>query len=98
MILGNNHDTDKGRPVTALATRVRRYPANFPGWGAPDAATTLLAIPEGLAGVITSVESHGSAPYTRYTVRFADGTRAAGLCIDADFAFADGNPGQTTGA
>lgn len=96
-ILGNIHDSDAGRPVRALATRHRRLAVDFPGWGDPGYASYLLPIPEGLPGAITGVESHGANPWTRYTVRFADGTTASGLVIGTDIAFADGNPRQSTG-
>jgi hypothetical protein len=80
--MGNVHDGDKGRRVTALVTKVRRRAVDFPGWGAADYAEFLLPIPEGLAGVITRVESHGSNPWTRYSVRFDDGTTASGLIVE----------------
>jgi hypothetical protein len=53
-----------------------RLLASFPGWGAADYADHLAPIARGSWAVITSVQSHGSAPYTRYSVRFADGSRA----------------------
>jgi hypothetical protein len=92
----NVHAADQGRPVTVLAgCRHRRFAADFPGWGAPDHADYLIDMPAGLAGVVTAVESHGARPWTRYSVRFEDGTRASGLYLGTDFAFADGNPHQT---
>jgi hypothetical protein len=83
----NIHDGDKGRPVTALATKHRRLAVDFPGWGAVNYGEFLLPIPEGLAGVVTYVESHGSNPWTRYCVRFEDGTTASGLVAGQDFRF-----------
>ena len=73
------HDRDQGRRVRALVTKHRRRAVDFPGWGAADYAGYLLPIPEGLAGTVTYVESHGSDPYTRYSVVFDDGTGASGL-------------------
>lgn len=56
-----------------------RLAVDFPGWGADNYADFLIPLEDGLRGEITSVESHGAFPYTRYTVRFEDGTRASGL-------------------
>jgi hypothetical protein len=78
---GNVNANLKGRAVVALETGHRRYPVDFPGWGAPDAADYLLSIPAGLKGVITGVESHNSNPWTKYGVRFEDGTTAHGLIM-----------------
>jgi hypothetical protein len=85
--MANIHDTDRGRPVRALTTRRNRRPLDFPGWGQPGDTESLLPIPAGLAGTVTSVESHGAAPHTRYAVRFTDGSRAAGLVAGQDFEF-----------
>lgn len=41
-----------------------------------------------LQGTVRSVESHGSAPYTRYSVVFADGTATSGLAEGTDIEFA----------
>lgn len=71
----------------SIGTRVRittdpevhlpnRLTADFPGWGADDYADHLVPIERGSFAVITSDASHGSAPYTRYCLRFADGSRA----------------------
>jgi hypothetical protein len=83
----NVHDGDLHRPVTALVTKVRRRAAGFPGWGAVNYAEFLLPISEGLRGAVTSVESHGSAPFTRYGVRFEDGSAASGLELGRDIRF-----------
>lgn len=85
--MSNVHDGDKGRPVSALGARHRRRSADFPGWGDPDYARYLLPIPAGLKGVVTRVESHGSNPWTRYSVTFADNSAASGLCAGVDFRF-----------
>jgi hypothetical protein len=82
--MANIHEHHRGLGVRALATSHRRFPADFPGWGRPGAAESLLPIPQGLPGVIADVESHGSNPWTRYSVRFADGTRACGLVLGDD--------------
>lgn len=69
-----------GAPViTRRGVQSRRFAVDFPGWDAPNAADFLLPIEAGLSGVVIDVESHGSAPYTRYAVKFTDGTHAAGL-------------------
>jgi hypothetical protein len=86
--MGNIHDSDKGRPVVALGSQRLRRAADFPGWDAPDYASYLLPIPAGLEGTVTCVESHGSNPWTRYSVTFTDGTAASGLCIGTDIKFA----------
>jgi hypothetical protein len=82
------HEGHKGLRVRALATGHRCWGPDFPGWGDPDAAARLRPIEAGQLGVITSVESHGAAPYTRYTVAFENGTRASGLCLGDDIEFA----------
>lgn len=90
MILGNVNDHLAGERVVMLDTRTRAIPANFPGWGHPQAASFLQAIPEGATGTVRAVESHGAAPHTRYTVRYDDGSRAAGLAWGVDFLFVSG--------
>ena len=94
--MSNIHEADRGRPVRALATRTRCFGPDFPGWNHPEAASFLRPITEGTPGTITDVESHGSAPYTRYAVSFDDGTGGGGLCIGEDIEFADGDPRQRT--
>jgi len=84
----NIHDADRGRAVRALTTEVRCFGPDFPGWGDPDAASFLRPVTEGAQGTITDVESHGSAPWTRYAVRFADGTHVSGLRLGDDIQFA----------
>lgn len=75
MITGNVHDHLKGRRVRALVTQHRAWELG----GDPHAGT--VPIPEGTGGVITNVESHGSNPWTRYSVRFDNGTHASGLIM-----------------
>lgn len=70
----------------ALDTWHRRLAGDFLGWDDPNHADYLLPIPPGERGVVTSVESHGSPPYPRYTVR-SDATRASGLTLGTDFTF-----------
>ena len=89
MIAGNIHGNRKGMKVRGLDTRHRRRAVDFPGWGADNYADFLLPIPQGLTGTVTSVESHGSNPWTRYSVRFDDGTAASGLAEGTDIEFAD---------
>lgn len=57
---------------------------DFPGWGHPNAYDHLHRPTFGVEGEIVAVESHGSNPWTRYSVRFADGTRASGLGLGTD--------------
>lgn len=84
----NIHENHRGRKVRTLASsRHRRYGTDFPGWDAPDAADHLLEAEPGLTGTITSVESHGSNPWTRYSVRFDDGSHTAGLVLGTDIEF-----------
>ncbi len=42
----------------------------------------------GLRGRIRSVESHGSAPFTRFSVVFDDGTSTSGLDLGTDIELA----------
>lgn len=72
------------RLVVARETSTRRLAVNFPGWDSPDYERFLLEIPTGLTGRITNVEHHGSNPWTRYGVRFSDGTTAHGLILGKD--------------
>ena len=62
----------------ALQTSTRAHAADFPGRG-DNAADFLVPIVPGTTGVITGLQSHGSAPYTRFNVQFDNGTRAYGL-------------------
>lgn len=80
----------KGATVRLTGTgRNRRLAPDFPGWGAPDYADYFIDTPDaGLTGTVTSVESHGMNPWTRYSVRFSDGTSASGLVEGKDIEFA----------
>lgn len=68
-------------------TRVKMTTANagraltefFPGWGAPGYMDHLVDIQPGWTGTITDIESHGANPWTRYGIRFDNGTRAFGV-------------------
>lgn len=84
----NINDHHKGRTIMTLATRHRRLSADFPGWDAPDRERHLLDTPHGLRGQVVSVESHGSNPWTRYTIKFEDGSRGTGFCHGVDFVWA----------
>ena len=85
----NVNDNKKGARVVSLpASKVRRYGSDFPGWGHPDAASFLLEPIAGLGGVVTAVESHGSNPWTRYAVRWSDGSTSNGLIDGHDVRFA----------
>jgi len=50
--------------------------ADFPGWEADNYPDFLLRIEAGERAVVTGSSSHGSFPYTRYHVRFDDGSHA----------------------
>lgn len=56
-----------------------RLLSSFPGWDAADYADHLVPVEPGSFAVIISEQSHGSAPYTRYSLRFADGSVAHDL-------------------
>jgi hypothetical protein len=84
MILGNVHDDHKGRKVVLIRTR-RVLAVDFPGYHAKNYADFIVDREPGLTGTVTHVESHGANPWTRYTVRFDDGTRASGLVPGHDF-------------
>jgi hypothetical protein len=85
----NIYEHRTGQRVITLACKHRRLAVNFPGWGAPDYADYLLPIPAGLTGTVTAVESHGSNPWTRYTVKLDDGTRIIGAIEGAEITPAD---------
>jgi hypothetical protein len=82
----NVHAADLGRPVAAFGTdlRLRLIPEG----------AYFLPIPEGLLGRVEAVESHGNNPWTRYSIRFDDGSFASGLVFAEHFCFADGSPNQ----
>lgn len=77
-----------GRRIVALGSPITRHAVDFPGWGHPNAFDYLLPTPAGLAGTISNVESHGMNPWTRYSVRYDDGTRAYGLVLGRDIQLA----------
>ena len=68
----------KGSTVTAVQP-VRAFDADFPGWGAPDWADHIYTVEPGTMGAITGVESHGAAPYTRYSIEWVDGSHSYGV-------------------
>lgn len=61
--------------------------ADFPGWGDPDHENHLapLADVAGMTATVTSVNSHGNAPHTRYTLRLANGGRIIDAVPGNDF-------------
>ena len=73
------------RIKTTANVQMLRLVVDFPGWGAPNYADHLLPIPGDLLGTVTTIESHGIAPFTRYTVKFDDGTRSSGMTYGKDF-------------
>lgn len=85
--MGNVNDYRKGELVIISETATKNYrTANFPGWEDLEAAKAeLKPLVAGMMGVVTSVESHGSNPWTRYSVEFANGGHASGLVAGLDF-------------
>lgn len=79
--MGNVNDFRKGAPVVIReGVRGNYLSKDFPGWGESDAYDHLVPMAEaaGLEGVVTSVNSHGSNPWTRYSIRLTNG----GFVID----------------
>jgi hypothetical protein len=75
--MANIHDSDRGMTVTLREPR-RALAPNFPGWEHYTQDDFVDHEP-GITGVIVSVESHGSNPWTRYSVRWEDGSRSSGV-------------------
>lgn len=74
--MGNVNDFRRGATVTIReGVRGNFLAASFPGWGEPDAYDHLvpLASVAGMSGTVRSVNSHGSNPWTRYTIKLANG-------------------------
>jgi hypothetical protein len=80
-------EIDMTQKIQSLVTTHKRLAVDFPGWGDTNYKYYLLDIPAGLEGEVTGTQSHGNAPYTRYNVRFTDGTRASGLAVGSDIEF-----------
>ena len=74
-------------------TRVRVLPtfggnvldAEFPGWGADNYGDFLRPPTADMTGVVRDVEKHGSNPWTRYSLRFDDGSGTSGAVLGKDF-------------
>lgn len=74
--MGNVNDHMKGAAVVVReAVRGNYLAEDFPGWGAPNYEDFLVPLTEaaGLSGIVTSVNSHGSNPWTRYSIRLENG-------------------------
>lgn len=72
----NVNDHRKGsRVVIRKAARGNFLAKDFPGWGADNYADFLIPCfsVAGMRGTVTSVNSHGSAPYTRYSIKLDNG-------------------------
>lgn len=67
------------RVIAGANIQQRRHAVDWPGWEHPDHKNFLLDIPAGLTGTVIWVESHGSNPWTRYSVRFDDDSTAHGM-------------------
>lgn len=86
--MNNINDFRKGKTVVIReGARGMYLTADFPGWGAPDYEDHLAprADVAGMTATVTSVNSHGSAPYTRYTLRLANGGRIIDAVPSNDF-------------
>lgn len=61
--------------------------AQFPGWGQPDAHDHLIPMESvaGMTGVVISVNSNGSNPWTRYSLRLANGGHVIDAVPGVDF-------------
>jgi hypothetical protein len=59
--------------------QVRALAVDFPGWGDPNYRDYFVDHLAGVEGEVVGTESHGSNPWTRYTVRWDDGTRSSGV-------------------
>lgn len=81
MAANENHKLTVGTEVRATAP-IRALAVNFPGWGAPNYADFFEDHSTGQVGEVVGVESHGQNPWTRYTVRWIDGSRTSGVTPD----------------
>lgn len=78
----------EGRRVVTLDTKTRRLAKGFPGWNAPNYEDFLVETPAGIMGTIIEIEHHGQNPWTRYYVRFDDGSVSGGMIIGKDIKLA----------
>lgn len=72
----NVNDHMKGAAVVVReGVRGNYLAADFPGWGADNYEDFLVPMAEaaGLSGIVTSVNSHGSNPWTRYSITLENG-------------------------
>ena len=74
-----------GQPVVSIDSGRRRFAVDFPGWSDPSHLDYLLPVPQGLRGTVTYVEQHGSNPWTRYSIKFEDGSKMYGAIAGEDF-------------
>lgn len=76
--MSNVNDFRKGQSVVIRENVRGNYlSADFPGWGADNYDEHLLPIASiaGMRGVVTTVNSHGSNPWTRYCILLENGGR-----------------------
>lgn len=74
--MGNVNDHRHGQQVRLLPTATGNcLTPDFPGWGAPDYADYLTPVAQfaGQIGIVRSVNSHGSNPWTRYSILIETG-------------------------
>jgi hypothetical protein len=88
VIINVNDHREGQRIITRPGVRARRFAVDFPGWDHPAYKAWLLDIPAELPGTVIGVNSHGTAPFTRYDVLFDDGTSASDLDAGEDFTWA----------
>jgi hypothetical protein len=76
----NIHADRKGLRVVSLPTarRKRVFVLADGGWDYADLAV-------GSRGVVKDVESHGSDPYTRYSIQWDEGGYSGGTSLGHDF-------------
>lgn len=71
-ILRNVNAHRQGQKVR-VAEQIRCLAADFPGWGDPNYADYFTTMEPGEEAVVRDVNSHGSNPWTRYTLETEDG-------------------------
>lgn len=87
----NVNDFRKGATVVVREeVRGNYLDVNFPGWGDAGAYDHLIPMTSvaGMAGTVTSVNSHGSNPWTRYSILLANGGRVIDGVPGTDFDWA----------
>jgi hypothetical protein len=83
----NINDFRKGQSIVTKASHIKVLLPTFPGWGAPveEYSQHIAPLPVGMAGRVQHVNSHGSNPWTRYSVLLEDGSRLIDGVAGRDF-------------